>query len=59
MNIKQLNISPMKSSLVWSITPKLKNKRKTERVSFVITSENWKNLYEQKKTTKCTIEENK
>lgn len=59
VNVKKLNITPIESCLVWPVTPERKNNRMTERVPYVITSKNWKYLYEQKEHTKRTIEEDK
>lgn len=57
--LKKLEISPIESCLVWPVTPERKSTRVTERVPFVITSKNWKNLYEQKENKKRSIDEEK
>lgn len=41
------------------MTPERKSTRITERVPYVITSDNWKNLYENKEKKKRCIEEEK
>ena len=47
--IKQLSISPVESILVWPTTSEYKGTRITERISFVISSQKWQKLYEEKK----------
>jgi len=59
VTLKKIEISPIESCLVWPVTPERKSTRVTERVPFVITSKNWKNLYEQKENKKRSIEEEK
>ncbi|CAI6354541.1 unnamed protein product [Macrosiphum euphorbiae] len=57
--LKKLEISPIESCLIWLVTPERKGTRITERVPYVITSDNWKNLYENKEKKKRSIEEEK
>lgn len=57
--LKKLEISPIESCLIWPVTPERKGTRITERVPYVITSDNWKNLYENKEKNKRSIEEEK
>lgn len=57
--IKKMNLSPLETCLVWPITPERKGKRDIERVPFVITSQKWKHLYEEKANKKKNIEEEK
>jgi len=57
--IKKMNLSPLETCLVWPITPERKGKRDIERVPFVITSQKWKHLYEEKANKKKNIAEEK
>lgn len=56
VNVKTFSITPLESCLVWPITPERKNIRMTERVPYVITSKNWKHLYEEKENAKRKVE---
>lgn len=57
--LKKLEMSPIESCLVWPLTPERKSTRVTKRVPFLITSKDWKNLYEQKESKKRSIDEEK
>lgn len=57
--LKKLEISPIESCLIWPVTPERKGTRITERVPYIITSDNWKNLYENKEKKKRSIEDEK
>lgn len=48
VEVKKLSISPIESVLVWPLTPERKGTRITERVPFVISSQKWQTLYEEK-----------
>lgn len=56
VEVKQLNISPFESVLIWPLTPERKGTRITERIPFVISSQKWQTLHEEKEK-KRTIEE--
>lgn len=56
-NSKTLTLSPLESCLVWPVTPERKGKRNTERTPFVITSQMWKYMHENKANKKKNIEE--
>lgn len=57
VDVKHLSISPIESVLVWPITPERKGTRITERVPFVISSQKWQTLSEEKEKKKRTVEE--
>lgn len=48
VEVKKLSISPIESVLVRPLTPEHKGTRITERVPFVISSQKWQTLYEEK-----------
>lgn len=59
VDVKQLSISPIESVLVWPLTPERKGTRITERVPFVISSEKWQTLYEEKEKKKEQLKRRK
>lgn len=52
VEVKQLSISPIESVLIWPQTPERKGTRITERIPFVISSQKWQTLYEEKEKKK-------
>lgn len=57
--IKELNVSPFESCLVWPNTLERKGNRTTERVPFVVSSKIWKKFYTQRGNQKRHIDDEK
>lgn len=51
--------SSLSEVLLWPETPKRKGKKQTERVPFVISSKQWRALYEEKENKKIKLEQEK
>lgn len=56
INGKTFQMSPLKSCLVWPVTPERKGKRNIERVPYVVSSKMWKSMNQSKEDKKKQIE---